>query len=413
MTTSSTLTAADIPPRVLRAALALAISLFFIWGLAYGLLDVLNKHFQDTLHVGTAQSTWLQIAYFGAYLLISLPAGSVIHRFGYRTGILGGLGLTAIGAFLFIPAAAIGQFAPFVGAMFVLASGLACLETAADSYVNVLGPAEGASRRLNLAQSFNGLGTFVGPLIGGTLLLAGGTDAGHSGVRTIYALIGVAIAAFALIVSRAKLPEIAEETHEAAGAAGTLARRHFVLGVATQAIYVGAQVGIGALFINVAISTWAGLSPRQAAYLLSLALLLFMLGRFASTALLSRVGARTLLTTFALANVVLALIVALAIPRVSLVAMIGVFFFMSTMFPTIFALGVSELGATAKRGASLMVMAIGGGVVFPYPMGLLAEAFGAPAAFLLPAGAFLVVAAYGWRGAAVRDAELRSETADV
>ena len=405
MKTPVAVTAQSVPPRVLRTALAFAISLFFIWGLAYGLLDVLNKHFQDTLHVGTAQSTWLQIAYFGAYLLISLPAGLYIQRFGYKVGILTGLGVTALGAFLFIPAAGIGQFAPFVGSMFVLAAGLACLETSADSYVNVLGPAEGASRRLNLAQSFNGLGTFIGPLIGGTYFFADANGAagpgGHDTVRLINAGIGLAIVVFAIFVGRANLPEVAEEVHDAGGA-GTLARRHFILGVLTQAIYIGAQVGIGALFINVALTTWGGLSARNAAYLLSFALVLYMLGRFASTALLTRVAPRALLTIFGAINVVLALVVAAGIDRVSLIAMIGVFFFMSTMFPTIFALGVRELGPAAKRGASLMVMAIGGGVILPYPMGLLAEAYGAPAAFVLPAFAFAIVSLYGWRGAAIR-----------
>lgn len=403
MKSPQTVAVETVPPRVLRVALALAISLFFIWGLAYGLLDVLNKHFQDTLHVGTAESTWLQVAYFGAYLLISLPAGSLLQRLGYKAGILIGLSVTAIGALLFIPAAGIGQFAPFVGSMFVLASGLACLETAADSYVNVLGPAEGASRRLNLAQSFNGLGTFIGPLIGGTLFFADGAKAGagHDSVRLIYAAIGAALVVFALLVSRVKLPEVAEETHESSTGEATLARPHFLYGVLTQAIYIGAQVGIGALFINVALATWGGLTPRAAAYLLSLALVTFMLGRFASTALLARMAPRTLLTLFGLINVVLTLVVAAGIDRVSLVAMIAVFFFMSTMFPTIFALGVRDLGGAAKRGASFMVMAIGGGVLLPYPMGLIGEHYGPPAAFLLPTAAFAVVALYGWRGARI------------
>ncbi|MCP3735916.1 sugar MFS transporter [Sphingomonas sp. RP10(2022)] len=402
--------AADVPRRTLRVALSFAISLFFIWGLAYGLLDVLNKHFQDTLHVGTAESTWLQIAYFGAYLVVSLPAGLWLVRAGYKVGILTGLAITAIGAFLFIPSAAAGTFLPFVLSMFVLASGLACLETAADSYVAVLGPPEDASRRLNLAQSFNGLGTFIGPLIGGTLFFADGPAAAsaqgaHDSVRMIYAGIGIAIVIFALFVARAHLPEISEDSHATEGGreGGILQRRHFVLGVATQAIYIGAQVGIGALFINVALSTWSGLTTRGAAYLLSFALVTYMIGRFASTALLARVTPRRLLTIFAVANVVLSLVVAAGIDRVSLIAMIGVFFFMSTMFPTIFALGVRDLGKGAKRGASAMVMAIGGGVALPYPMGLMAERYGAPAAFVLPAIAFAVVALYGARFSRLED----------
>jgi FHS family L-fucose permease-like MFS transporter len=401
--------AAEVPRRTLRIALSFAISLFFIWGLAYGLLDVLNKHFQDTLNVGTAESTWLQIAYFGAYLVVSLPAGVWLVRAGYKVGILTGLAITAIGAFLFIPAAAAGTFLPFVLSMFVLASGLAVLETAADSYVAVLGPPEDAPRRLNLAQSFNGLGTFIGPLIGGTLFFAEGATASagseHDTVRIIYAAIGIAIVVFALFVARAHLPEISEDSHAVEGGRedGILQRRHFVLGVITQAIYIGAQVGIGALFINVALTTWEGLTTRDAAYLLSFALVTYMLGRFASTALLARVGPRRLLTVFAVVNVALSLVVAAGINRVSLIAMVGVFFFMSTMFPTIFALGVRDLGKGAKRGASAMVMAIGGGVALPYPMGLMAEYYGAPAAFVLPAVAFAIVALYGWRFAALED----------
>jgi FHS family L-fucose permease-like MFS transporter len=401
--------AAEVPRRTLRIALSFAISLFFIWGLAYGLLDVLNKHFQDTLNVGTAESTWLQIAYFGAYLVVSLPAGVWLVRAGYKVGILTGLAITAIGAFLFIPAAAAGTFLPFVLSMFVLASGLAVLETAADSYVAVLGPPEDAPRRLNLAQSFNGLGTFIGPLIGGTLFFAEGATASagseHDTVRMIYAAIGIAIVIFALFVARAHLPEISEDSHAVEGGreGGILQRRHFVLGVITQAIYIGAQVGIGALFINVALTTWDGLTTRDAAYLLSFALVTYMLGRFASTALLARVGPRRLLTVFAVVNVALSLVVAAGINRVSLIAMVGVFFFMSTMFPTIFALGVRDLGKGAKRGASAMVMAIGGGVALPYPMGLMAEYYGAPAAFVLPAVAFAIVALYGWRFAALED----------
>jgi FHS family L-fucose permease-like MFS transporter len=395
-----------IPAKTMRTALSFAISLFFIWGLAYGLLDVLNKHFQDTLHVGTAQSTWLQIAYFGAYLVVSFPAGLWIAKAGYKNGILTGLGITAFGAFLFIPSAAAGTFLPFVLSMFVLASGLACLETAADSYVNVLGAPENASRRLNLAQSFNGLGTFIGPLIGGTLFFGSGGAAAagaHNNVRMIYAFIGIAIVVFSLFVARANLPEVAEDVHDDRNGAFTsiFERRHFVLGVMTQAIYIGAQVGIGALFINVALTTWGGMTARNAAYLLSLALVLYMLGRFTSTALLSRVGPRPLLTVFGIINVCLSLIVAAGIDRVSLIAMIAIFFFMSTMFPTIFALGVRDLGPGTKRGASMMVMAIGGGVALPYPMGLLAENFGGPAAFYLPAIAFAVVALYGWRWSAI------------
>lgn len=394
----------------LRGPLAFAVACFVVWGLAYGLLDVLNKHFQETLHVGKAQSTWLQMAYFGAYLLMSLPAGLLLQARGYKFGIVFGLCVTAIGALLFIPAAHVASFPSFVGSMFVLATGLCFLETAADTYVNVLGPPEHASRRLNLAQSFNALGVFCGPLIGGALFFEQSNPAGaQQAVQGTYLVIAIAVLIFAAVVSRAHLPELGashglEHFHEAPGGASgkpTLKRPHFVFGVITQALYVGAQVGIGAFFINLVTETWQGLSSKQGAFLLSVATAGYLIGRFATTALLLRFRPRAILTAYGVANVLLCLVVAAGIAKVSAVALIAVFFFMSTMFATIFTLGVADLGAATKRGASMMVMAIGGGVLLPYPMGRIAEAYGTPAAFLLPAACFAVVALYGWRGAEV------------
>ncbi|RAK50823.1 sugar MFS transporter [Phenylobacterium deserti] len=394
----------------LRGPLALAISCFVVWGLAYGLLDVLNKHVQDTLSVGKAQSTWLQIAYFGAYLLMSVPAGMLLQARGYKFGIVFGLCVTAGGALLFIPSAGAANFNFFVGSMFVLASGLCVLETAADTYVNVLGPPEHASRRLNLAQSFNALGVFMGPLIGGAVFFAEGegsaaASADQSGVQMTYLVIALAVLAFAAVVARSRLPEIRDAAHgdSKSGGAGAspFAQRHFVFGVVTQALYIGAQVGIGAFFINLVTETWPGFGSREGAFMLAVATAAYLIGRFATTALLLRFAPRTILTVYGLINVALCLVVAAGLAKVSAIALVGVFFFMSTMFATIFTLGVADLGPATKRGASLMVMAIGGGVLLPYPMGRIAEAYGTPAAFLLPAACFVVVALYGWRGAQV------------
>lgn len=398
--------------RSLRGPLALAVACFVVWGLAYGLLDVLNKHFQETLHVGKAQSTWLQMAYFGAYLVMSLPAGFLLQARGYKFGIVFGLSVTAVGALLFIPSAQAASFPYFVGSMFVLAAGLCFLETAADTYVNVLGPPEHASRRLNLAQSFNALGVFMGPLIGGALFFQEGGDPAQaqSAVQHTYLAIAIAVLIFAAVVARARIPELGadhglDHFHAApAGAAAakpTLKRPHFVFGVVTQALYIGAQVGIGAFFINLVTETWPGLSSRDGAFMLSIATAAYLVGRFATTALMLKFHPRAILTAYGIANLLLCLVVAAGIAKVSAVALIAVFFFMSTMFATIFTLGVADLGGATKRGASLMVMAIGGGVLLPYPMGRIAEAHGTPAAFLLPAVCFAVVAAYGWRGAQI------------
>jgi FHS family L-fucose permease-like MFS transporter len=399
------------PAADLRGPLALAIACFVVWGLAYGLLDVLNKHFQDTLHVGKAQSTWLQMAYFGAYLLVSVPAGLLLNARGYKFSIVSGLLITAFGALLFIPSAQNNSFTFFVGSMFVLASGLCVLETAADTYVNVLGPPEHASQRLNLAQSFNALGVFFGPLIGGLVFFAEPAAdrpaaGGQGAVQVTYLVIAVAVVIFAAIVAASRLPEIADhaetETGSGAEAGGLWSNRHFALGVVTQALYIGAQVGIGAFFINLVTETWPGLTSRDGAFMLSIAAAGYLIGRFFTTALLLRFKPRTILTVYGLINLALCLVVTLGIAKVSAIALIAVFFFMSTMFATIFTLGVADLGPATKRGASMMVMAISGGLLLPYPMGLVAQAYGTPAAFLLPAICFAAVALYGWKGSATR-----------
>ena len=400
----------------LRGPLAFAIGCFLIWGLAYGLLDVLNKHFQETLSISQADSSWLQIAYFGAYLLLSLPAGMLLNARGYKFGIVSGLALTAFGALLFIPAANAGSFLPFVGSMFVLAAGLCVLETSADTYVNVLGDPAKASQRLNLAQSFNALGVFIGPMIGGAVFFSPSTTEALGGatrsIQIVYGLIAVSILIFAAVVWRARLPETGLADHGDAVAGDAPAKPlsqqpHFIAGVVTQALYIGAQVGIGAYFINLVTHNWQGLTSQQGAFMLSLAAIGYLVGRFAATGLLLKVRPRTLLTTYGVINVALTLVVAAGIDKVSPIALIAVFFFMSTMFATIFALGTTGLGSGTKKASSLMVMAIGGGVLLPWPMGKLADLYGANVAFLLPAACFAVVAWYGWKGAGLGRAEAK------
>jgi len=398
------------PARSLRGPLALAISCFVIWGLAYGLLDVLNKHFQETLHVSKAQSSWLQIAYFGAYLVMSIPAGLVMQAKGYKFGLVSGLVVIALGAFLFVPSAQFESFPYFVISMFVLATGLCVLETSADTYVSVLGKPENAPRRLNLAQSFNALGVFCGPIIGGSLFFnpAVGKALGGSqqAVQFTYLSIGIAVLIFAVVMARAWLPEVKAEDHLPVGANDNPAKplmrqRHFVFGFITQAVYIGAQVGVYSFFLNQATESWHGMTTQQAAFLFSIGVLAYLIGRFATTALMMRVAPRTILTIYGVANVVCCLVAAAGIDKVSVLALIPVFFFMGTMFPTIFTLGIRDLGTHTKRASSIMVMAIGGGVLLPYPMGMIGDAYGMPAAFLLPAAGFVLVAWYGWRGSRI------------
>jgi len=386
----------------LRLAFILVTTLFFLWGLSYGLLDVLNKHFQEVLHVNKAQSGLLQAAYFGAYFIIALPAGFFMDRFGYKAGILVGLCLYALGALLFVPAAAAGSFAMFLFALFVIALGLGCLETAANPYATVLGEPAGAERRLNLAQSFNGLGQFVGPIIGGSLFFTATQDStteGLASVKITYVAIAVLVLLIALLIGRTRLPDIREQgTDLASGIVkGLWQHAHFTGGVIAQFFYVAAQVGVGAFFINYTTEHWHTLSNQNASYLLSIGMISFMVGRFFSTWLMGHVRPATLLVVYALINIVLCGVVVAGNDNVSVVALVAVFFFMSIMFPTIFAMGVKNMGTQTKRASSVMIMAIVGGAIMPYLMGAVADHYTTAVSYSLPMICFAVVLVYGLR----------------
>ena len=385
----------------LRLAFILVTSLFFLWGFSYGLLDVLNKHFQETLDITRARSALLQAAYFGAYFLMALPAAKLMERYGYKTGILLGLGLFATGALLFIPATGAGVFEYFLFALFVIACGLACLETAANPYVTVLGAPESSERRLNLSQSFNGLGSFIAPIIGGKLFFGASSSgiSGSHGVQMIYVAIAVVVVAIAVLIWRTKMPEIrGDESIGEAGETSTplFSRRHFTLAVVAQFFYVAAQVGAGAFFINYVVEHAPGMDSERAAYLLSVALGCFLAGRFLTTALMGAIAPARLLTVYAIVNVLLTGVVIAGLGWTSVVALIATFFFMSIMFPTIFALGVKGLGAQTKRGASFIIMSIVGGAIVPWFMGRIADASNIQTAFWVPAACFAIVAVYGW-----------------
>ncbi|WP_277976041.1 L-fucose:H+ symporter permease [Pantoea endophytica] len=384
----------------LRWAFMLITTLFFMWGVSYGLLDVLNKHFQETLNVTKAQSGLLQAAYFGAYFIVALPAGYFMQRHGYKAGILAGLSLYAIGALLFVPAAMVNDFSVFLFALFILACGLGCLETAANPYATVLGDPNGAERRLNLAQSFNGLGQFVGPMIGGSLFFTHtNSDAAQESVKITYVVIACVVIAIALLFKRTALPDIRESAsqHIQQPGATLWQQKHFVGGVIAQFFYVAAQVGVGAFFINYATEQWHGVTNQSAAYMLSVAMICFMLGRFFSTWLLGRVKPAAMLAAYALINIALCAVVMLGAGDVSVVALIAIFFFMSTMFPTIFAMGVKNLGESTKQASSFMIMAIVGGAIMPYFMGLISDHVSTAVAYSLPLLCFVVVLAYALR----------------
>jgi FHS family L-fucose permease-like MFS transporter len=396
--------------------LILVTSLFFMWGFAYGLLDSLNKHFQDLFGISKETSGLLQLAYFGGYFLMALPAGRIMRKFGYKRGILLGLSLYALGAllgalFLFISAGSISGYYLFLIAMFVLACGLCCLETAANPYVTVLGKRETSELRLNLSQCFNGVGSFLGPFIAAFVFFGGNQVAvitgqggiGLSSVQYTYLAIGIFVLLLVILFSRAHLPEINEEAQLAREShhhsKPLFHNSHFVWGVIAQFFYVAAQVGVAAFFINYATENWSGTSSSQAAKLLGLSLILFTLGRFAGTALVKVIKPNKLLAVYSLINILLCVYVIEGTGALSVYSLMAIFFFESIMFPTIFALGVKDLGLHTRQGGSYIIMSIVGGAVAPLIMGRIAGIYNNTAVyFIVPLICFIVVLYYGVRG---------------
>jgi FHS family L-fucose permease-like MFS transporter len=388
--------------------LILVTSLFFLWGLAYGLLDVLNKHFQETLNITRQRSTLLQAAYFGAYFLIALPAGIFMQKMGYKKGIMAGLLLYATGALLFYPSASMASFPFFLLSLFILASGLTFLETAANPYITVLGKPETSEFRLNLSQSFNGVGSFIGPIIGGMLFFGNEKTTGAEGNLDNVKLVYIGIAAIVLIVCwifyRTPMPEIKEEISLSGSATPKklFSQSHFTWAVVTQFFYVAAQVGIAALFINYCTEKNVGISNEQASYYLSASLLLFTIGRFAGTAIMKYIAPNKLLAFYAMINIGLCAIAIWFDGMLPIYALMAIFFFESIMFPTIFALGVKNLGSDTKRGSSFIIMSIVGGAVMPYIMGWMADQYSTAFAYIIPMFCFLFVVYYGLKGYQVK-----------
>ncbi len=394
-------------------AFALIASLFFLWGVANNLNDILIKQFKNAFELSDFRAGLVQSAFYGGYFLLAIPASVCMRRFGYKSALLVGLGLYALGAFLFYPAAALRTYALFLGALFIIACGLAFLETSANPLVTVLGPQEGAARRLNLAQSFNPLGSITGVLIGQQFIFSGvepthaqiaamtaGARATYyasqsSAVRTPYVVIGCVVLLWALLIGTARLPTaIAQPEQRAQGARlRTLAGNcNLMLAVVAQFFYVGAQVGIWSYLIRYAQQTVPGTSQRHAADFLTISLVLFMLGRFAGTALMRHLAPARLLASFATTALALAAVATLFPGRIGVGALIAVSFFMSIMFPTIFALGLRGFGDEARKSAApFLVMAIVGGATLTLLMGGISDAAGIPRAMSVPALCFAVV----------------------
>ncbi|QND85370.1 Glucose/galactose MFS transporter [Chromobacterium vaccinii] len=384
---------------LLKKTIILVTCTFFLWGMSYGLLDVLNKHFQQAMRLSKADSGWLQTAYFLAYFVIAIPAALFNERFGYKRGLIAGLCFFAVGALLFIPSLLNASFLAFVLSLFVLACGSGFLETTANPYISLLGDENRSERRLNMAQAFCGLGTVVGPLIGGAFFFKLGNSAPsgaqHDMVMQVYAWIAAFVALLALAIARTPMPDAGRYEAAAREVGRPLIRNgRFVFGVLAQFLYVAAQVGIGAFFINYAMESGMRLNAQSAAWLLSLAMMLFMAGRFVGTFAIGRLSAGRLLMLFAFADILLSLVVVTMGGAIAVGALTLMFFFMSIMFPTIFSLAIKGLERQTKRASSILAMSVSGGAVYPYLMGYVSDHYGTPLAYAIPLASFIVIFLY-------------------
>lgn len=428
-------------------------SLFLLWGFCNGLIDVMDKHFQDELGLTRSQSAWVQFAHYLGYFLMAIPAGWLATRLGYKGGIIAGLLIVALGGFWFVPASKISAsvaqgavssttaFIAFLAGVCAIATGLTFLETIANPYTTVLGDPRYAATRINLAQSCNGIGWIFGPIVGSMYFYSKDAQGRSTGSQTLYipyVAIALVVVVLAVIFYFASVPDVkAEDDYHlddaTPGASHSIWRHpHFVFAVAAQFFYVAAQAGIFSFFINYMTAevppipqSWAdamsrlsagagplrdwlngwfetgqsgvlALSNKGASNLASLGFVCFLAGRFSGAGLLKKYSAHKVLALYGLLNVLATLLVFFKLGWFSVACVFLSYFFMSIMFPTIFALGIFGLGGRAKRASSYIVMAIMGGAILPKLMGYVADQYDMSRGFIVPMFCFAFVAFYGF-----------------
>lgn len=377
----------------------LVASLFFLWGFAHAILDVLNKHFQEVMDITRTHSAMVQVMFYLGYFVMAIPAGLFITKYGYRRGVVFGLLLYGIGSLMFIPGEYWMSFKFFLFSLFVIACGLVFLETAANPYMTELGDRETAASRLNLAQSFNGLGCICGPLVGGLLLFS---DDGKSNISYPYMLMGVIVLGVAFVFSRIRLPEIVHD-EEASGDGDTDGTRKglwshklFTYGVLALFCYEIAEISINSFFINYVVDDgW--MNARDASVILSFGGLgLFMCGRFAGSWIMRYIRAERVLFCCAVGTVFATFLIVCDLGLLSLIALFLVYVFEAVMFPTIFAISLKGLGMYTKRASSYLMMSPVGGAIGPLLMGYVADNSNMSWSFAVPFVSFCVVLLYAW-----------------
>jgi FHS family L-fucose permease-like MFS transporter len=393
--------------------------LFFMWGFANNLNGILIPHLRKALQLSNMQSTFVDTAVYLAYFLGAIPAGLVLKKFGYKKGIILGLLVFSLGAFLFVPAANSRTYSIFLLGLFIIGIGLTILETAANPYATKLGDAKDATTRLNLAQSFNGLAAFLAPMVGTIFILSGKEYSSEelnllpevekiayltseaASVKMPYMILGGFLLVIAVLFMVLKFPEFKEEDEgETTGSiVGALKHKHLTWAVIAQLFYVGAQVCVTSFFIRMAISG-GGVDEKTAGYYLGIYGVLFMVGRFLGTFIMKYLAPAKLLSIYAAMCILLSLVAVYADGKNVVLALGGLGFFMSIMFPTIFSLGINDLKENTKPASSLIVMAIIGGAIFPVIMGYIIDKSNdnIQVGYWVPLVCFIVVLYYGLVG---------------
>ncbi|MFD2968510.1 L-fucose:H+ symporter permease [Sphingobacterium bambusae] len=406
-------------------AIVLITSLFFFWGFIHNLDPILIPHLRNAFSLTHFQASLVDSAVFIAYFLLAIPAGIIMKRFGYKVGIVVGLLLFAVGCFLFVPAANTINYVFFLGALFVVACGLTILETAANPYITVLGDPSKATQRLNFAQSFNGLAAFLAPIVGGKFILTEEPKTAEqiaalseearniyvqtetASVKGPYVILGLIILAVTAVFIFTKLPDIKEEGANSGGVFSAFRHKNVTWAVVAQFFYVGAQVCVLSFLVMFATDV-SGIAPSDAKYYAGVAGLAFMVGRFIGTFFMRYVAPVKLLLLYAIISVLLTFVVIYGTGLLTLYALIGIAFFMSIMFPTIFAVGVEGIGADTKSASSLIVMSIVGGAILPPLLGQLSDSTGSfQLAYYVVLVCFVVVALFAWnnKGSELREAK--------
>jgi FHS family L-fucose permease-like MFS transporter len=397
----------------------LVTSLFFFWGFVHNLDPILIPHLRKAFNLTDLESSLIDSSVFIAYFVMALPAGYIMRKYGYKSGIMIGLVMFGIGSILFVPAANELKYIYFLGALFVIACGLTFLETAANPYVTILGPSETATKRLNFSQSFNGLAAFIAPAYVGPMILSGKNltqaqmDAmapaelhayvleEAASVKMPYLILGLIILAVAVLFYFTNMPDVKDENKEGvegASFAGALKSMRLRWGILAQFFYVGAQVCVGSFFIKMA-TTSAGLEEGVAAKYLGFFGLAFMLGRFAGTFFMQYIQPRKLLIIYTIINILLSILAIFGSGMIVVYTLITIAFFMSIMFPTIFSMGIDGLGHNTKIGSSLIVMSIVGGALLPPVLGLISDSTGSiQCGYVVPLTCFSVILLFAFNG---------------